>query len=167
MQYNTTYKPYQNVTQINSSTSLDKDAVRKQLIRALSPVSGIRYERQNWPKWLEDRLTTLAIYSYSNKNQCNQQHMEALQLFAKGWTYRAIGFHLKVQQETAKKYVRLAVNWVIENTPDYLLINIPVEHTIMRLNGCPHCTEMGVKGDLMWDDAEGEYFCLACARRYA
>jgi hypothetical protein len=159
MIHNSTLRDYENVT-----AGIDKDAIRKQVKKALSPVSGANYQKQHWPKWLEDRLTTLAIYSFSDKNQCNQQHIQCLRYYSSGRDYQTIAVEMNLKRDTVQKYVRLALNWVIDNTPDYLLINIPIEHTNFRLAGCPHCAEQGFKGDLIFDDAEGEYWCLQCGR---
>jgi hypothetical protein len=138
---------------------LDKTVLRKQIMKALLPVQGINYEKKFWPKWVEDRLTTLAIYSYTDKNKCNHQYIECLKYRSKGYDYEAIALDMNLKKDTVKKYIRLALDWIIENTPDNLLVNIPI--TRDRLRGCPHCT-----GTLMWDDSEGNYWCINCSRLF-
>lgn len=148
-----------------SNTTLDRDAIRKAIRKALLPSTRTpNYQKQHWPKWLEDRLTTLAIYSYSDKNDCKQQYIQCLRLFSRGISYHAIARDMGLKRNTVQVYISKALDWVIDNTPDSLLINIPLSHTQYRIGGCPHCQEHGFKGDLIWDDTEGRYWCLSCSR---
>jgi hypothetical protein len=156
--YNTTLKDYENSTISN----IDRDSIRQMLRKSLKPNSSAKYKsHSNWPKWLQDRLTTLAIYSYSNKTECDEKQIMCLRLYSNGYDYNSIARDTKLKKRTVEKYIYLALDWVIDNTPDYLLNNIPTEFTRFRLGACPHC-----KGDLLWDDTEGQYWCLACARRF-
>lgn len=142
--------------------TIDRDAIRQMLRKALKPNPNAKYKNQQiWPKWLQDRLTTLAIYSFTDKSQCELKKIDCLRLFSNGCDYQAIAKDLGIKKRTAEKYIYMALDWVIDNTPDNLLSNIPTEFTNFRLKGCPRCS-----GDLMWDDTEGEYWCLACAHRY-
>ena len=146
---------------------IDRGAIRKALRRALLPSARVpQYQKQYWPKWVEDRLTTLAIYSYTDKTKCNPQHIQCLRLFSQGNDYDSIAYEMRLKRRTAEKYIYQALDWIIENTPDNLLVNIPISHSTFRLGGCPHCAEAGGSGDLLWDDADGEYYCLMCARRW-
>jgi hypothetical protein len=139
----------------------DRKSIRHMLRKSLLPTDRADYSKRYWPKWIEDRLTTLAIYSYSDKEQCLPAYMQCLRLYSKGYDYSAIGADCGLKHETVEKYIIKALDWIIDNTPENLLINIPVEHTKYRLKGCPKC-----HGDLMWDDADGSYWCLACSRTY-
>lgn len=145
------------------NANIDKVAIRKALRRALLPSARVpQYRKTYWPKWVEDRLTTLAIYSFSDKAKCNPQHIQCLRLYSSGKDYQAIAIDMGLKTRTVEKYIYQALDWIIENTPDNLLMNIPISHSTFRLAGCGHCG-----GDLLWDDGEGEYYCLACAHRYS
>jgi hypothetical protein len=146
------------------TNNLDRNHIRKQMRRALLPAGrSTNYQKTYWPKWLADRLTTLCIYGFSDKSMIqNPKKIKCLQLYSEGWKYRAIAINQHVSYETAQVYISDALDWVIDNTPDCLLRNIP--DTSSRL--CPRCADIGKEESLLWDDAEGEYWCPSCARRY-
>ncbi len=141
---------------------LDRSEIRKVLRRALRPAPRANYHKPHWPKWLEDRLTTLAIYGYSDKSEYpHQKAVECLRLYGQGMSYDAIAHNVQLSKGTVQVYISNLIDWIIDSTPIYLLRNIPVENTTYRINGCPHCG-----GTLAWDESEGEYWCLSCARSF-
>lgn len=145
---------------------IDKIAIRRQLRRALAPTSRADYNKKYWPKWLENRLTTLAIYGYTDKEyegpgDCDPVSIKCLREYQKGRSYDAIAGNLGLSRSTVQNYISRALSWVIDNTPDELLINVPVEHTIYRIEGCPHC-----KGTLIWSDDDACYWCSSCSREF-
>ena len=140
-----------------TTKTIDKAEIRRALRKALRPSPDANYNRQHWPQWLYDRLTTLAIYGASDKINMRHTCTEALRRYSDGQDYNAIAFHMGISKDTSEKYVRIGLNWIIDHTPDYLLINIPTNHTRWRLKACPRC-----RGDLYLDEIEGSYYCLAC-----
>jgi len=143
---------------------IDESEVRRALRRALKP-KDLQYNKKAWSKWLCDRLTILVVYSYTDKSyqypgDCNPKWIECLREFQRSSNYEHIAFKLHLNVSTVQQYISNALTWIIENTPDNLLSNIPMEQTNFRLRGCPKC-----KGDLFYDDTEDEYWCLACGYR--
>jgi hypothetical protein len=144
-----------------SNYSFDKNAIKKMLRKSLLPNPKANYNKEYWPKWLEDRLTTLAIYSTSDKSLCPVNEIECLRRYSAGQDYYTIAVNLRLKPQSVQVYISKALDWVVENTPVPLLANVPISNTEYRLGGCPHC-----KGDLFWSDADGAYWCTACSRYF-
>jgi hypothetical protein len=139
----------------------EKWAIKKAILRALAP-ADCNYNRTYWSQWLYDRLTTLAIYSVTDKTKGKTNQIKCLRMLAGGMSYPAVAKRTGYSIQTTKKYISLSLDWVINNTPERLLKKIPVETNKPTLIGaCLHC-----KGTLFWDDLDGIYWCLACARRF-
>ncbi len=145
---------------------MDKDAIRKALRSALKPSENTHYNKKFWAKWLYDRLTVLAVYSYTDKNyidrgDMNPKWLECLKEYQKSGDYNQVASKLHLESTTVRQYISNALTWIIDNTPDSLLSSIPLQVTKVRIKGCPKC-----HGDLIFDDTDQEYWCLACGGRY-
>ena len=143
------------------SCEIDRLAIMRQIRKSLLPNSRANYNKQHWPKWLEDRLTTLAIYGYTDKSECPEKEIQCLKMFSEGLDYKTIAINTKLKPQSVQVYISKALYWIVDNTPDKLLANVPIGQTQYRLKACPHCG-----GDEMWSDEDGAYWCLSCSRYY-
>jgi hypothetical protein len=156
-----------NSTYTESNYTLDKTEIKRVMRRSLMPAGRTTsYEKVYWPKWLEDRLTTLAIYGYSDKTKCPANEINCLRLMSQGQNYQTIAIQLKLKPQTVRVYIYNALDWIVDHTPANLLANIPVSHTSVRMDGCPHCAENNLSGTLLWNDSDGVYWCLSCSRQF-
>jgi hypothetical protein len=141
---------------------IDRSEIKRALRYALRPAPGAKYNKLNWPVWLEDRLTTLSIYGYSDKSEYTvKKAVSCLRQYGEGFNYDVIARNTHLNKGTVKNYIGDLLDWIIDSTPPSLLAKVPLEHTDYRLGGCTHC-----RGDLLYDRDEGEYWCLCCGRRY-
>ncbi len=154
MSNNTTLRDYNN-------TTLDRDAIRKAIRHDILPCLWANYQKHYWPGELYRRLTTMAVYGYSNKELMSPKIYYRLRLFSAGWTYDEIAAEEGKSVKTIKNSIVNGINWIMANTPDYLLIKIPYLVTDVKKESCPNCGH-----DLFWDDENDFYYCEMCLNRF-
>lgn len=138
--------------------------LRRALRKALTPKPGCRYEKRHWPKWLEDRLTTLAVYSTANADSMPPDNLRCLQLYGLGWDYQSIGDCVGIKAHSVENNIANALDYIIDHIPFKLLGVIPTPPSVPKMfigKGCTHCG-----GGLAWEIEDGEYNCTTCSTRF-
>ena len=71
-------------------------------------------------------------------DKCDAGAICCLKLYSRSYNYIRIARETEYKDTAVKRYIITTLDGVIENTPAYLLSNIPTEFTQFRMGGCPH-----------------------------